>query len=264
MTASEPWLFPWPADEIALHTACRVDEPLSIDGHLDEPGWQRAERSPRFRDLVSGVDARYATEAAVLWDDSNLYVGFWIEEPNVAAAQTERDSLVYTDNDIELFIAGADAYYELEVNSFGTIYEALFVWPDAYERDGYDRRPGLSTGAPGYRRFDGVGFRHPRGERHGFFGWDLPGLRVGVAIDGTINDPSDVDRGWTVEVAVPWAGLAVLGLAVPPRPGDEWRIDFSRFNTHQHGVGDSGGWAWSPHGVWDSHIPELFTRITFQ
>jgi len=49
------------------------------------------------------------------------------------------------------------------------------------------------------------------------------------------------------------------------RDGDEWRMDFSRFNQYKEAAPakDSGGWAWSPHGVWDSHIPELFTRVRF-
>ena len=49
------------------------------------------------------------------------------------------------------------------------------------------------------------------------------------------------------------------------RDGDEWRMDFSRFNRYKEAppANDPGGWAWSPHGVWDSHIPELFTRVRF-
>lgn len=264
------WSFPWPHDEIAGYTAYRVDEAPTIDGRLDEPAWGRAPRSPRFRDLVSGVAARYDTRAAVLWDDQRLYVGYWVEEPNVTATLTERDSPVYTDNDIELFVAGRDAYYELEVNAHGTIYEALFVWDDAYpESGGYGRDHGLAPDAPGLRPFDGVGFVHPRGGRHGFFGWDLPGLSAAVFVDGTLNDPSDTDSGWTVELAVPWAGLAPIaagdGRSLPPRPGDTWRMDFSRFNASRADppADDSGGWAWSPHGVWDSHIPELFASVEF-
>jgi hypothetical protein len=57
----------------------------------------------------------YDTYAAVLWDDDNLYVGFWVEEPLVVATLTERDSPIYEDNDVELFIAGRDAYYEFEI-----------------------------------------------------------------------------------------------------------------------------------------------------
>ena len=140
-------------DEIADYTALRVAEAPIIDGHLDESSWHRAPKSPRFRDLISGASTRYDTRAVVLWDDHLLYVGYWVEEPNVTATLTERDSPVYTDNDVELFVAGSDAYYELEINLFGTIYEALFVWNDAYPEGGrYGEDPGLSLGAPGSDR----------------------------------------------------------------------------------------------------------------
>ena len=97
----------------------------------------------------------------------------------------------------------------------------------------------------------------------------MPGLETGVHVDGTINDNRDRDRGWTVEIRIPWRSLEPLampdGRALPPRDGDEWRIDFSRFNQYKEAppAKDPGGWAWSPHGVWDSHIPELFTRVRF-
>ena len=118
---------------------------------------------------------------------------------------TERDSLIYKNNDVELFIAGRDAYYELEINSLGTIYEVFFIWEEAYERAGYARMPEFDRGKEGVRPFRGVGFKnHPRGPRIGYWRWDLPGLRSAVHVDGTVNDNSDRDRGWTVEIAIPW------------------------------------------------------------
>lgn len=264
------WPFPWQKSAIARYQARRVGEPLIIDGNLDEPAWQRAERSPSFRDLVDGSAHVHETHAAVLWDETHLYVGYWVQEPFVEATIAERDDLVYNDNDVELFIAGADAYYELEVNALGTIYEALFVWDDAYRRHGYDRLPGLATDAVGHEPFNGVGFTtHPRGGRQGFFRWDMAGLELAVAVDGTLNDNSDRDRGWTAEIAIPWSSLQVLthsdARTLPPTPGDTWGMDFSRFNTYRAAppATDSGGAAWSPHGVWDSHVPELFTQVTF-
>ena len=262
--------FPWPEERIAHYTAYRTTAPLSIDGRLDEADWRRAPRSPRFVDLISGRPTIHDTRAAVLWDDVNLYVGFWVEEPFVEATLTERDSLVWSENDIELFVAGKDAYYEFELNPLGTIYEALFVWEEGYERSGYSRDPHLSREVEGYKPWNGVGFdKHPRGPRLGFFRWDLPGLRAAAHVDGTINDNSDRDRGWTAEIALPWASMGLLargdGRALPPRDGDTWRMDFSRFNKYREAApaGDSGGWAWSAHGVWDSHVPELFPYIHF-
>jgi hypothetical protein len=133
-------------EEIPHYTACRVTAPPSIDGRLDEPGWQSAPRSPRFRDLIHGKETIHDTRAAVLWDEEYLYVAYWIEEPDVQATLTERDSKIYMNNDVELFIAGQDTYYEFEINSFGTIYEVFFIWEKAYERGGYDKIPGLGPG----------------------------------------------------------------------------------------------------------------------
>ena len=88
-------------------------------------------------------------------------------------------------------------------------------------------------------------------------------------IDGTVNDDTDRDRGWTVELAFPWRGMAGLaqadGRSVPPKDGDVWRMDFSRFNQYREAppAKDSGGWVWSRHGIMDSHIPECFPYIRF-
>ncbi|MBO3754503.1 MAG: hypothetical protein FGF53_06495, partial [Candidatus Brockarchaeota archaeon] len=77
-TRSHP-SFPCPEEKIPHYTAYRVSEPICVDGFLDEVCWQKVPRSPRFVDLVSGRPALYDTYAAVLWDDENLYVGFWVE-----------------------------------------------------------------------------------------------------------------------------------------------------------------------------------------
>jgi hypothetical protein len=263
---------PVPDQRIARYTALRVNRPPTVDGRLDEEDWQHAPRSPRFVDLISGRQAIHDTRAAVLWDDEYLYVGYWIEEPFVAAKFTERDKPIYEDNDVELFIAGADAYYEFEINAFNTLYEGFFIWQEAYQRAGYDKFPELdrSRAEVESQVFNGVGLQnHPRGKRWAFFKWDFPGANTAVFIDGTVNDHTDRDRGWTVELAFPWQGMRPLaqadGRALPPNNGDVWRIDFSRFNQYREAIPaeDSGGWAWSSDGVWDSHVPEVFPYITF-
>ncbi len=255
--------FPLPLDAVAQYTAYRAETAPTIDGRLDERCWQQAPLSSRFVDLVSGAATVHETRVAILWDDDNLYVGFWVDEPFVEASLTERDSLIYTDNDVEVFIAGRDAYYEFEINALGTIYEVLFVWDDALAAF-----PDLTADQPGARPWNGVDFTdHPRGARTGFWDWDFPGLRSAVAVDGTLNDNSDRDRGWTVEIALPWRGLELLAddRTLPPSHGDTWRMSFSRFNQYKEAppAEDSGGWTMSPHRVWDSHIPELFPHIHF-
>ena len=268
--ADDDWAFPCDPEAIEQYTALRAVGPIAVDGHLDEPSWLAAPRSPRFEDLISGRVPIHDTRAAVLWDEEYLYVGVWLEEPDVQGDLTERDAPIYNNNDAEVFIAGQDAYYEFEINSLGTIYEVFFVWDEVYEGGGYEDEPTLRKDHPQALPFNGVGLEtHVRGMRTGFWGYDLPGLKTAVQVDGTLNDASDRDRGWTVELAFPWKGLEWVakadGRALPPRDGDVWRMDFSRFNQYKEAppAVDSGGWAWSTHGVWDSHVPECFPFIRF-
>lgn len=265
-----PWPYPWPEEEIVHYTAYRTDTPPIIDGHLDEQVWQAVPKSPRFRDLVNGDEVIYDTRAAILWDDDNLYVGYWIEEPVVTATLTERDQPIYQNNDVELFIAGKDSYYEFEINAFGTIYEVFFIWEEAYEKSGFNKMPEFDRDKKGVQPFHGVGFQpHPRGPRIGYWNWDFPGLQSAVFVDGEINNEKIRDRGWSVELALPWQGMTRLaetdGRALPPVDGDIWRMDFSRFNQYKEAPPsrDTSAWALSPHGSMDSHIPEVWPYIHF-
>ena len=260
--------FPCPENEIARYTAYRVSGPVKIDGHLDEPAWTNAPWSRRFHDILNGGPTIHDTRACVMWDDQNLYIAYRIEEPLVHAKFTNHNDPIYYDNDVEFFIAGRDAYYEFEINAFNTCYEVFFIWNDAYESGGFATSPEFDRKklAP----FTGVGFTsHPRGGRLGNFNWSFPGMKTAVAVDGTVNQDNDRDRGWTVELAFPWKGMEWLARAdnrsLPPKEGDVWRMDFSRFNTYKESppAKDSGGWVWSKHGVWDSHIPECFPFIRF-
>ena len=261
------WRFPCPTNEIARYTAHRIDEVIRIDGKLEEPAWRMAPASPRFVDIITGEPALYDTRATVVWDDHQLYVAYRVEEPNVQAKYTQQNDPIYYDNDVELFIAGPDAYYEFELNAYNTTYEVFFIWEKAYESGGFAAAPEFPQSK--LRPFNGVGFTtHPRGRRLGHFEWTFPGKQTAVHIDGTLNDNGDIDRGWTVELAFPWTGfrwLATDDRSLPPRHGDVWRMDFSRFNTYKAPppAQDSGGWVWTRHGVWDSHIPECFVFVEF-
>jgi hypothetical protein len=254
----------------ARYTAHHIDKPIKTDGLLDEIAWQKAPRSKRFTDIITGKKTLYDPRVAVLWDDENLYAAYWVEEPNVAATLTERNSPIYNNNDVEFFIAGKDAYYEFEINALNTIYEAFFMWEDTYEKDGYSKIPELQRINPKVHAFNGVGYTtHPRGPRLGSWDFAFPGLKTAVHVDGTLNNDKDKDRGWTVELTFPWRGMKWLtqgdGRALPPKNGDVWRIDFSRFNQYKAPppAKDSGGWFLSKHGIWDSHIPECFPYVTF-
>lgn len=257
----------------ATYECLRTPLPIQADGDLNKTVWQKAPLSPRFVDLVTGHPAFFDTRMAALWDDESFYLALWVEEPNVRATMTERDSFLWLENDVEVFIAGPDCYYELQVNARGTIYEVFYIWQDALRPGSFFDRPEFDL----YRRQVDIlgGFqdvsrygRHPRGKRWAFLDWDFPGLRWAVRVDGTLNDSSDVDRGWTVELAFPWKGMEILaqGRPLPPHPGDIWLMSFSRFEALEvngRRLDHSPGWALNAHGVYDSHIPECFSRVIF-
>ncbi len=255
---------------IAHYTCYRTAGPITVDGLLSEPSWRVAPRSSPFVDIITGKPAWFDTRVSLLWDDENLYFGFSAEETDVWATLTKRDSKIYEDNDLEVFIAAPDAYYEFEINAHNTIYEVFWIWKDALVPGSpYYGRPEFDPSANRVMTLSGVGGHvHPRGERWGFLDWDYPGLRHEVHVDGVLNSRTHTDHGWSAELAYPWEGLELLadGRSLPPKDGDVWRIDCSRFQQVKKDglpIPPGDGWTWNRHGHYDSHIPEVFTYVHF-
>ena len=262
----------------AIHYTChKTQTSFEINGDLNKPEWNNADKSHRFVDMVTGEPGLYDTRSAALWDDENLYIAFWAEEPFVTANLQERDSIVFLENDLEVFIDGGDCYYELEVNALNTIYEVFFIWKDAYKKGSRFDVPEFDlfkekamTFGGDYDR-TGSSFwwgRHPRGLRWAFLDYDMHGLKTVVKVDGKINDLTHIDKGWTLEIAIPWRSLQWLanGRSLPPKEGDVWRIFFGRFQKmtpSRQEVSPHPAWVMSKHGVYDTHIPECFPHVHF-
>ncbi len=253
--------------------AKRTAKKPALDGNLCSDVWGEADRSPAFVDMATGGPALLKTEASILWDDENLYVGFWIQEPFPTALQDARDSLVFRENDVEVFIDGGDCYYEFEINALGTVYEVFFIWRDAYSErfntPEFDvhRRKAFSFGGD-FDRTEAAFWTgtHPRGTRWAFTDWDMEGMQSAVTIDGVLNDPTVRSTGWKVELAFPWASMQHLanGRSLPPTPGDVWKIFLGRFQKIElAGKQVQAAWCVTPHGKYDTHQPESFTEVTF-
>ncbi len=108
------------------------------------------------------------------------------------------------------------------------------------------------------------GIPHPRGMRWGFFHWRLPDLRVGIQLDGTLNQREDVDAGWTVELALPWQGMESLGdeTALPPRDGDVWHIGLARRQIiDQNTSPRTATWTWHRLGQDNMFVPERYLAV---
>ena len=181
----------------------------------------------------------------MLWDDDYFYFGADMEEPQVWGTLTEWNSVICRDNDFEIFIdpdGDCERYMEFEINPLNAIWD-LYL-PKAYNKGG---------------KADHA--------------WDFVGIRHAVQVDGTLNCADDVDGGWTVEVAIPWASMAeYAGTDCPPKAGDAWRVNFSRveweFDYHKGGYLRREGppcdnWVWSPQGVVNMHVPEMWGYVDF-
>jgi len=261
--------------DIAHYHCKKVSGSITINGDLTKPQWDNAEKSARFVDMVTGAPAIYDTRMAALWDEENLYIAFWAEEPQVSATQQDRDAIVFLDNDLEVFIDGGDCYYELEVNALNTVYEVFFIWKDAYTKGSrfdvpeFDvfKEKALTFGGD-YDR-TGATFwwgRHPRGLRWAFLDYDMEGLQTAVQIDGKINDSTHIDKGWTLEIAIPWKSMQWLAKerSIPPKAGDVWRIFFGRFQklmSSGQEIQPHPAWVLNKHGVYDTHMPECFPYV---
>ncbi len=259
----------------STYVAKRIASPIPVDGDLEKDAWIAADRTGRFVDMATGAPAMLSTQAAVRYSDTHLYVAFWVEDPYPNAKLTERDSLIFRENDVEVFIVGEDCYYEFEMNALNTVYEVFFIWKDAIQRGGRFDRPefdlyerDVATFGGNFDRDESTFWRgtHPRGLRWAFLDWDLPGLESAVKIQGQLNTSGDPSLGWTAEIAFPWAGLKLLAGSkpVPPKPGDEWKLFLGRFQKIAIGEAEvQAAWCATPHGTYDTHMPERFTTVRF-
>ena len=227
--------------------------------------------------MVTGHAGMYNTQAALLWNDTHLYIAFTAEEPFVEAIFTGRDSIVFLENDLEVLIDGGDCYYELEVNAANTVYEVFFIWRDAFTKGSRFDIPLFDVHHPQAYTFGGDYDRtgasfwkgtHPRGVRWAFTHFDMPGLQTATKIDGTLNDNRDIDKGWSLEIAIPWNSLQLLanGRMAPPVHGDIWNIFLGRFQKLLTGgkeVLPHPAMALNDHGIYDTHRPDKWSRIEF-
>lgn len=235
-----------PKSYIAYHTTT----PVNIDGKGTEDSWKNSEWSDNFIDIEGEKTPTYRTRMKMLWDNTYLYFYAELEEPHIWGNITQRDAVIFHNNDFEIFIdpdGDTHNYMEFEMNALNTVWDLLLTKP--------------------YRNGTNV-----------INNWDINGLKTAVHIEGTLNNPNDIDKKWSVEIAIPWKVLLE-----PTRerniPKDKnWRINFSRVNWdfevvdgvyHRKKDPKTGkrlpeyNWVWSPQGVINMHEPEHWGFVKF-
>lgn len=223
------------------------DQKLVIDGKGDEAAWASAVSTPAFVDVGSGQPNTRSPvngKAKLLWDADNLYALFEVSDPDLQGGfddpkKTDAFTVtgqpkLWTGHTIEIMLdPDGDGdnrdYYELQINTQNKVFHTQY---DSYNQPKTD----------------------PNGP-YGHEDWD-PKLKSAVVLRGTLDDSSDKDEGYTVEVAIPWASFT-KAKRVPPQSGDTWRMNF-------YAMQNNGGVAWSPIlGQGNFHKASRFGKVTW-
>ena len=126
--------------------ALRVDEPITIDGRLSEPAWQRAEPASHFTQWNPnpGKPASYDTDARFLYDDRNLYVGVRCIDPepdHITVSGLEREFASGNQDGIGLFFDsmhdGQSGFY-FATNPVGAHHDFQSSADDGYRNNDWE------------------------------------------------------------------------------------------------------------------------------
>jgi hypothetical protein len=199
-----------------------------IDGKLDDAAWKLAPEVTLVM-TCTGEPATKHTTARMCWDDDCLYVGFDCADTDIFATMTNRGDWIFREEVVEAFLCpdcDLTRHYEINLSPRNVIFEAYIV----------------NTGSG-----DEIDY-----------GWRCQGLRTAVSVDGTIEDRTDTDRGWTAEYAIPFAALKRCA----PKPGERWRANLYRIDLFPE---PKEFQAWSPTLTPRPafHVPNRFGTVFF-
>jgi len=201
-----------------------------IDGHLDDPAWQAAKAVPFVFPWDQQTGKKQRTLARLAWDSDYLYVAYECDDNDIIAVHGQPDDPTYKDDAVEIFIAPPNVknlYLGLEMNARAVLYDYLYAFPTRLIK-----------------------------------GYDLRGVQLAVSIRGTLNITGDEDKGWNLEVAIPWRSFADLADNPVPKPGDRWIANLNRWDgTEPHRRLSQ----WSDSGLTrpSPHHPDRFGQLLF-
>ncbi|WP_152053896.1 carbohydrate-binding family 9-like protein [Tautonia marina] len=193
---------------ITREAVCRrVETPPVLDGKLDDPAWKAAEADEinRFSAFWVGEARGEGTRSWLVWDDDALYFAATMTDAELRAFGTERNDRLWLGDVFELFFKPSEddpRYYEFQVNPRSVILELPFP------RRGYS--------------FEELAALPPLG------------FEAVAVVDGTLDQPGDTDRSWSVEGRIPWSLFEATGGR--PSVGDSWRFALCRYDYGPEGT----------------------------
>lgn len=177
-----------------------------VDGKLEDAVWQQAERLTVFYEHgETGKKVLDTVTAMLAWDKKNLYFAVTVKDKDICVSEKERDAILCRADVAEIFLKPAvvtryeTELYEFEFNVWETIWDIHYA--------------GYGGGSAEVR------FGKPYN----------PAIVCKATHQGTINDWSDVDEGYTLEIAIP---LSAFAHAAPEgvKAGDVWKFNVAGYD----------------------------------
>lgn len=169
---------------------------ITIDGKMDELDWKNTEAGSfeYFYRIEKSTD-KQKTTFRMLWDEENLYLFYECEDKYITARETKRDGPTYLDDCAEIFLIpvpdSLNMHFCFEVNLYKTINDLIYINNFYNDTDG---------SINSYN----------------------PDITAEVNINGTLNDNSDIDTGWSMEMAIPLTNFRKLTELNPIKTGTKW------------------------------------------
>lgn len=119
----------------------KVDQPIVIDGELNDAAWASAAATDHFLEIQPGdnVQPPYRTEVKLTYDNDYLYVGFIAEsKPEEIRASVQKRDRVWDDDFISIIIdtyGDANSAVMIGANPFGIQLDALNKGDDDEDED---------------------------------------------------------------------------------------------------------------------------------
>jgi hypothetical protein len=185
-----------------VYKVAKVKGPITVDGKMDESGWQNAEVQP-FNYFYRGdrPPEKQNTKFRMLWDDENLYLFYDMEDTSLTAREKIMDERPYLDDCIEFFCMpvpdSINMHFAFELNIWKVPYDFVILWK-------------FNQG------------------RHVYIKSYNPVYKVEVTYEGTINDDTDRDKGWKMELAIPFTAFSDFYSSYPAKPGTKWAFQSVR------------------------------------
>lgn len=199
---------PMTADQVELAVP-HVMGSITLDGDLDDSGWLGpVARTGAFVDKNAGP-ARPYSEARLTWGDGVLYLSLYAADEDIRSSVTAADGPVWRDDDFHFVFDNGTDERIFDVSVGAVIADGTRVSASAV---------------------DG-GARPPTD-----FAW-TSGAHVSREIDGTINDASDNDEEWALEIAIPLQAIGLTG-----EPGERVRFAIHRCDSPKHEERTCSSW----------------------